>query len=453
MRFPIPFKDFLPVETIKQLSQLVSQPTLVNAMKEAAQKIGIKDPFQAGNIQQILQQAGRWMENASEPWLRNAQPGLLPGINATGELFSSRWCTHRLCNEAISQMNHIESRYAESIKLDQKLRNLLIGLTSAQSVLVAPSMPLALYLVALANNVSKEPKRWILPRVDCIRLPQAGAIQGGNVRSILDQANALTTEIGSNHDCTSVDLEEGMKENGHLLLIASPNSLPAELRSEHRARAIVASKQSAASIVEIVMDGSIHDLSGIGLDSKVISNRWDNGVDLMIIPGDALLGGPECGIILGKQGAMESVLKIAESIGVNASSVTKAGLLRTLESSESYEQWKQLPIGTSLSTSIENLQNRADRLVAQLSSSPLLERVVASNKPCRIGAGVWSSLRLNSSTIQLYPKLMSPSAMAEQFAANELPVWTNVQSDHLELVMRSIEPDEDRLLVKQLCPE
>ena len=123
MRFPIPFKDFLPVETIKQLSQLVSKPTLVNAMKEAAQKIGIKDPFQAGNIQQILQQAGRWMENASEPWLRNAQPGLLPGINATGELFSSRWCTHRLCNEAISQMNHIESRYAESIKLDQKLRN------------------------------------------------------------------------------------------------------------------------------------------------------------------------------------------------------------------------------------------------------------------------------------------------------------------------------------------
>ena len=80
MRFPIPFKDLLPIDTIKQLSQLVSQPTLVNAIKEAAQKIGLKDPFQSGNIQQVLQQAGRWMESVTEPWLADSKPGLLPGI-------------------------------------------------------------------------------------------------------------------------------------------------------------------------------------------------------------------------------------------------------------------------------------------------------------------------------------------------------------------------------------
>ena len=34
---------------------------------------------------------------------------------------------------------------------------------------------------------------------------------------------------------------------------------------------------------------------------------------------------------------------------------------------------------------------------------------------------------------------------------NEIPIWTNVQSDHVELVLRSIEPDEDRLIVRQLC--
>ena len=41
--------------------------------------------------------------------------------------------------------------------------------------------------------------------------------------------------------------------------------------------------------------------------------------------------------------------------------------------------------------------------------------------------------------------------MAELFAASEVPVWTNVQSDHVELVLRSMEPDEDRILVQQLC--
>jgi hypothetical protein len=47
---------------------------------------------------------------------------------------------------------------------------------------------------------------------------------------------------------------------------------------------------------------------------------------------------------------------------------------------------------------------------------------------------------------------MSPSAMAELFAAKEVPIWTNVQSDHVELVLRSMEPDEDRVLIQQMCP-
>ena len=451
MRFPIPFKDLLPIETIKQLSQLVSQPTLVNAIKEAAQKIGLKDQFQSGNIQQILQQAGRWMESVSEPWLRNAQTGLMPGINATGELFSSRWCTHRLCADAIAQTNHLQSRYAETIKLDQQLRNLLIGLTSAQAVVVVPSTTVALYVLALANVSDKEPIRWVLPRVDCVRLPQAGAMQGGNVRAILDQANARTVEIGTNQDCMASDFVEALRESGDRLLMASPNALPAESLIEHRSRALSAAKQTGASVIEIMMDGAIHDLTELGLTSRVIANSWYDGLEQMIVPGDALLGGPECGIILGKQNSMENVIKIADILGLQASSITKAALLRTLQSSESMEQWRQLPIGASLSTSLENLQNRAERLVTQLSANPSYERVITGRKACRIGAGVWSSQRLDSSTIQVFPKSVSPSAMAEQFAASDLPIWTNVQSDHVELVLRSIEPDEDRLIVQQLC--
>ncbi len=452
MRFPIPFKDLLPVEAIKQLSQLVSQPTLVNAIKEAAQKIGLKDQFQSGNIQQILQQAGRWMESVSEPWLRDVQPGLMPGINATGELFSSRWCTHRLCSDAITQMNHLQSRYAETVKLDQQLRNLLIGLTSAQSVVVVPNTTVALYVLALANaSSSKEPIRWVLPRVDCVGLPQAGAIQSGNVRAILDQARVTTFEIGTNQDCTERDFFDAFQESGSRLLMASPNSLPAELRLQHLSRGLSAAKQTGANVTEILIDGAIHDLSGLGLTSKVIANAWDDGVDQMVVPGDALLGGPECGIILGKQGFMEIVLKVVDAMGLHASSLTKAALLRTLQASESYEQWRQLPIGASLSTSLENLQNRAERLVTQLATSPTLERVIAARKWCRIGAGVWSGQRLDSSVVQLFPKSVTPSAMAEQLAAGELPIWTNVQSDHIELVMRSIEPDEDRLIVQQLC--
>jgi len=452
MRFPIPFKDLLPVEAIKQLSQLVSQPTLINAMKDAAQKIGLKDQFQSGNIQQILQQAGRWMESVSEPWLRNAQPGLLPGINATGELFSSRWCTHRLGNDAMTQINHLQSRYAETIKLEQQLRNLVVGLTGAQSVAVVQNTTVALYVLGLAKTKPYEPTRWVLPRVDCVRLPQAGSTQGGNVRAILDQTGAITNEIGTNQDCTANDFVDALQQSGSRLLLASPNSLPAESRLEHRNRGLAAAKQKSAPVTEILMDGALHDLSALGSTSRVIANSWDDGIDVIVVPGDTLLGGPECGIILGKQSTMDYVLKIVDTLGLHASSITKAALLRTLQASETYEQWRQLPIGASLSISLENMQNRAERIATQLTTNSTFERVAVAKKSCRIGAGVWSNQRMDSSILQLFPKSISPSAMAEQFAAAEVPIWTNVQSDHVELVMRSIEPDEDRLIVQHLCP-
>lgn len=454
MRIPIPFKDLLPVEAVKQLSQLVAQPALVSALKDAAQKLGIKDQLQASNLQQILQQAGRWMESVSEPWLRGAQPGLTPGINATGELFSNRWCTHRMCADAIGQVSQLSSHYAETTKLDSQLRNLLIGLTSAQAVLVVPNLSIALYLAAVAHNSGVTKARWVLPRVDCVRMPLSGTAQGGNIRAVLDQAGAHVFEIGTNQDCTLVDFEESLREPNSNLLLASPNSLSCQSHKEHRNRAIAAAKNANAKIVEILMDGSLHDLSSAGISARVISECWnrEDGIDVALVPGDAFLGGPECGVIFASQTAIDSMQKLADVLGCHASCSTKAALLRTLQASESFEQWSQLPVGTTLTTNAENLSNRASRLATQLAAAPNVERAEVQIKACRIGAGVWSGTKVESSVIQLYPKSVTASVLAEQLAAGELPIWGNVQSDHVELVMRSIEPDEDRLIVKQMCP-
>jgi L-seryl-tRNA(Ser) seleniumtransferase len=196
------------------------------------------------------------------------------------------------------------------------------------------------------------------------------------------------------------------------------------------------------------MDGSLHDLSELGVPSRVLSESWEKNVELVIVPGDAFLGGPGCGILLGKNEILESITKMADSLGWQASSDTKAALLRTLQASTTLQDWKQLPIGASLSTSLDNLDHRAKRLATQLAMHPSIERVAIEKKSFRIGAGVWSSVRLESAVLQLFPKSISASALAEQFASAPVPVWSNVQSDHVEFVMRTIEPDEDRWIVK-----
>lgn len=450
MRIPGPFKDLLPVEAVKQLSQLVAQPALISALKEAAQKLGLKETLQATNIQQILQQTGRWMESVSEPWLRHAQPGLTAGINATGELFSGRWCTHRLGADAISILNQLHNQYAETTKLDSQLNQLMMGMTGAQSVLVVPSVSIALYLTAITDLASNPGSQWVLPRVDCIRLPQSGTTPGGNVRAILDQAKVRTIEIGTMQDCSRSDFSEALPTASGRLLLVSPNALPIETRQEHRRTSMDVAVQQNASIISILLDGSLHDLSSLGVPSTVIADCWDKNVELVMVPGDAFLGGPSCGILLGKKEILESISKMAESLGWQASSDTKAALLRTLQASTTFEDWKQLPIGSSLSISLKNMENRAKRLASQLAMHPAVERTYVEKRQCRIGAGAWSSVRMDSVVLQLFPKAISASALAEQFASAPIPVWTNVQSDHIEMVLRTVDPGEDRLVVAPL---
>jgi hypothetical protein len=151
-------------------------------------------------------------------------------------------------------------------------------------------------------------------------------------------------------------------------------------------------------------------------------------------------------------GVIETLQKIADTAGWHASNTTKAALLRTLQASDTFEKWCQLPVGLALSIGLDNLNNRAKRISQQLDATPLVERAAVATKVCKIGAAAWSGVRLESSVVQLFPREMTPSALAERLSASDLPIWGNVQSDHVELVMRSVEPDEDRLLVQQIAP-
>ncbi|MEQ1825989.1 MAG: hypothetical protein ABL921_08575 [Pirellula sp.] len=449
MRFPLPFKDLIPIDAVKQLSQLVAHPAWVTALKDAAQKLGIKDQLPTANLQQALQQAGRWMESISEPWMQNAQPGLNPGINATGEFFSSRWCTHRMALEVIAMHGYIQSQFAETNKLESQLKHMLMGVTGAPAALVLPNMSIALYLVALMKQSTENPS-WVLPRMDCIRLPQAGCMPAGNLRTILDSVRAKVVEIGSTQDCTVVDFQESLRSANATLLLASPNSASQESRIEHRQRAQAAAMESGATIIEIVIDGSINDLAELGLPCRMLSDCWNKSTEFLIVPGDGLMGGPESGIVLGTKQAVEALQRLADSLGWSASCATKAMLLKTLQTTETVEKWRTIPIGTALTTSVENLENRSRRLETQLGACSEIDRIVVLRKSVRIGAGVWAFTKLDSSVLQLFPKSMTPSAYAEKLSMCRTPIWGNVQSDHVELVMRSVEPDEDRQIVQLL---
>ncbi len=441
MQFP-PIRGWFPTEAIKQLSQLVNQPALANALKETAQRLGWKEGSPLAQFQDVVKQAGRWAESMVEPWMQHQDGRHKAGINATGEIFNARWTTNRVPSETLALSALLRSTYSECGDVQAKLTQQFMSLTGAQEVVVAPNLSIAVWLVAATANQDSSIREIVLPRVHCIRVPCSSVAGGVPLRTILDEAHARTIEIGSAQDCSADDFQTALHDASQMLLVASPSpAMDAALTG------IKVASNNRSSICILALDGSLHDLTPLDIHSTVLSKQWELGADLIVIPGSHLLGGPECGVILGKLDRMKPIRHLIDRLGWEADLVTRAMLCESIAATDNLETWSSSPVGAFFSTSIENLEHRAKRMQQQLEGSPSLTKIELSRRAVRIGAGSWQTTYKESATIRLFPKEGSSSALAERLSRSKPAIWCNVHSDSIELVMRSIEPDEDRMVV------
>ena len=440
-----PFKGFSPSEALKQFTQLVNQPALTNAIKEAAQKLGLNELNPMANVQEILRQAGRWVETTVEPWSQLDRASLLPGINATGEWFNARWTAPQLLKEVSSLPSLVYGSFTQDSAVEPQLKKLLLATTGAADALVTPNVASAIFLAAKAYQQSGVVDEIVLPRIHCIRIPSSVSHGGVHVRSIIDAAGTLVTEIGSSTDCQIEDYRRAIGTNRTLLVVSSPTA-----NDDCKEQGIQVAREKQSAVIEIALDASIHDLEPYGIPARGIIRRWQDGPDLMILPGQSLLAGPECGIVLGTADAVAKVRALAEQIGMQADRVTLAVLCETLRRIESLDGWKQSPIGSTICTSIENLENRARRMAIQLEVAPSIETIDVAKASCRLGSGNWQSVKLDSAILRIKPKNRTASQFADLLTALPTPIWCNVLSDHIECVVRSIDPSEDQAMINAL---
>jgi hypothetical protein len=128
-------------------------------------------------------------------------------------------------------------------------------------------------------------------------------------------------------------------------------------------------------------------------------------------------------------------------------------MLDHLQSVHSPDDWKKSEVGQILTTNVDNLRNRANRLCVQLAGSPFVDQANVQTRACKLGSGVWGQTTLDSAVIKVFPKKKSVSELAKYLHESIRPIWGNVNSDHIEIVLRTLSPDDDRALVQRLCDE
>ena len=455
----IPPFGFGPSEAIKQVSQWLGNPALNHAIKEAAQKLGIKEVPSATSVQEVLRQAGKWLERTAEPWMTPGDPSaprsLEVGINATGERFHPRWTAQPLSQNACRLAAHLHSGYSQDPGIGQDLQRLLISATGAADALVLRDIPTAVGLVVRAwmQDASMRPEPHIaphvlLPRIACLRIPVSGTDAGVQLRPLIDATGAQVTEIGSNSDCLHDDYAKATAMHPHSLIF---QATPITSTSQNDDYAVIDHARSSGSLVcTLAFDASLNDLDWTESKTPALTRRWDAGPDLFIAPTQYFLGGPDAVVILGKKNAIDRIRPWADQLGAHADRLTQALLHCALSESLQPESWAKTPLGAMLSTPLANTENRATRLAIQLQGLWPIQRTEVSTQAMRIGNGIWQSLQLPTAVLKIYPQSISAAKLSEALAQNQPPIWTQVYSDRIELVLRSIDPADDAHIVQAL---
>ena len=108
---------------------------------------------------------------------------------------------------------------------------------------------------------------------------------------------------------------------------------------------------------------------------------------------------------------------------------------------------EQIPLLRMLHTTPENLQLRAERIVEQLKRNPLVREVHWTKSDATLGGGSLPTQNLPSIAIAVSPQEGSVDRLMENLRTGNPSVVGRIQEEALLLDLKTVHPNEDRLLV------
>jgi L-seryl-tRNA(Ser) seleniumtransferase len=441
MRLPPFFKD-LPNDAVKRVVELLNQPQLVQTIKDTAHQIGAKTEWGASQVQDSMRQAKHWLDSMASRWRSVAPPSAIPVINATGLLFSGDYTippTDSASNAAYSSVfaGPIDERSVR-VELESRIKQA----TGAESAIVLQSVSTALMFLALHPQAGNG---WVIPRACGIRLPD-----GGDVFSIFRRFGKLD-EIGTVNSLNQSDFRNALTldAKNKAIFQVFPRNLDAGDLDESNPSANTGanlSRELGLINAELRYDGTLCNLADIFPDTVCVRSRIENGADVVAFTGDVLLGGPRCGILVGKSSFIEPLRTLVEQLGGAANPITLTMMLGALDANKDADAWKKSTLGEMVTCTLANQTNRAKRIALQLEGSPLVAKASAMELSLPVGTMIWSKYVLPTAVIDVTPK-EDVDSIKQQLNRYKRKIVCNSTRTSIQFVMRSIDPADDREIV------
>ena len=198
-------------------------------------------------------------------------------------------------------------------------------------------------------------------------------------------------------------------------------------------------------VIDDIGSGALVDYSEFGLTGEPIaSESIQAGADVVLFSGDKLLGGPQCGIIVGKRESIQIIAAHPLMRALRVDKITLAALRATLSLYRDQDAaMRAVPLLALLSTSMENLQNRAGRLAPQLAANSAISQAEPVEEITYLGGGSVPTQQIPTWCVAITPSEGSTTALATTLRTGKPAVYGRVSQDRLLLDLRSVFPWQD----------
>ncbi len=391
-------------------------------------------------------------QRIAERILEADKPQLRPVINATGVLLHTGLGRAPLAEEAIAEMVAVARDYA-SVELDLAtgqrsqrvlaVEGLLTELTGAEAALVVNNNAGATMLALAALAAGREV---IVSRGQLIEI-------GGSYRlpEVMATSGAVLREVGTTNKTRLDDYDRAIGEATAALMLVHPSNFVVAGFSESVPLAELAKlgRSKSLPVIHDIGSGAMIDFAEFGFaDEPVAATSIKQGADLVLFSGDKLLGGPQCGVIVGRRELIDKISRHPLTRALRVDKLTLAALAGTLRLYRDLGKAKQrLPLLQLLSTSLDNLRTRAERLVPQTATSHAIAAADAIADVTYLGGGAVPTQQLNTWCVALTPAEISVDRLAARLRTGQPSVIGRVRDERLYLDLRTVFPRQDLDLV------
>lgn len=383
-------------------------------------------------------------------------PKLKRVINATGVVLHTNLGRAVLCERALRAMTLAASGYT-NLEFDLErgkrgerytlVEELLCRLTGAEAALVVNNNAAA---VLLALSTLAAGREVVVSRGQLVEI-------GGSFRipDVMRQSGAILVEVGTTNKTRLRDYEEAITERTALLLhvhmsnyriVGFTQEVPvAELVSLGRERGL--------PVMSDLGSGSFVDLSAYGLPYEpTVQEVVSAGVDVVTFSGDKLLGGPQAGIIVGRQEYVGRMKKNPLTRAVRIDKLTLAALEATLrEYLDPQDALTTIPTLRMLTRPLAELRAQAARLADKLAATlGNAAKVWVEEGISQVGGGALPTASPSTALVCLTFAGFGVTEAARKLLRANPPVVARVEREALVLDPRTIDPTEIPFVVAGL---